>query len=150
MKLVTCPFRLAVITIELPALRERKEDISLLSRFFLKRFRERMGKEVAGISLPAQRSLMSYDWPGNIRELENVIERAILLTDTNFIRQHDLPDHIKNIEREGIKNLTIDELVKNHVLRVLRTTGGNKTKAALILGISRRALQRKLEKLDLL
>ena len=93
-------FRLAVITIELPALRERKEDIPLLIRFFLQRLKESIGKDIAGISMPAQRGLMTYDWPGNIRELENVIERAILVTSANFIRPQDLPAHVTNIGKK--------------------------------------------------
>ncbi len=142
-------FRLAVINIELPSLRERKEDIPLLCRYFLKKFREKIGKKVAGISMPAQRCLMSYNWQGNIRELENTIERAILLTTVNFIRPQDLPPSILHGQKEDIINHTIDELVKNHIAGVLRTTKGNKTTAASILGISRRALQRKMEKYGL-
>ena len=142
-------FRLAVITVELPRLMERKEDIPLLSRFFLKKFRKSVGKDVAGIAMPAQRSLMSYDWPGNIRELENVIERAVMLTNASFIRPQDLPSHIREERKESVQNLTIDELVQNHIASILKNTNNNKTKAASILGISRRSLQRKMEKYGL-
>ncbi len=154
-------FRLAVITIKLPALWERVEDIRLLCQYFLKRFRESTGKEVFGISLPAQCSLAAYDWPGNIRELENVIERAVLVTTANFIRLQDLPDYIRetNVIRsqdlpdylretgsaEG-SSLRIDDLLTKHIQHVLAIKGGNKTDTAAALGISRRALQRKLEK----
>ncbi len=142
-------FRLAVITIKLPPLRERKEDIPLLCRFFLNRFREKIGKEVAGISRPAQSLLMAYDWPGNIRELENVLERAILVTTESFIRLQDLPSYIKKLKTETPAYLSLDELEKSHIQRALITTGGNKTKAASILGISRRALLRKTYKYGL-
>ncbi len=139
-------FRLAVITIKLPPLRERKEDIPLLCRFFLNRFREKIGKEVAGISRPAQSLLMAYDWPGNIRELENLLERAILVTTENFIRPQDLPPYIKKLKTEPPASLSLDELEKKHIWSVVTTAVGNRTKAAHILGISRRALLRKIYK----
>jgi DNA-binding NtrC family response regulator len=142
-------FRLAVITIDLPALRERKEDIRLLCYYLMNKFKKSINKKVTGISIPAQRYLVSYDWPGNVRELENVIERAILVTTANFIRPQDLPPYIKNLKLSGGDSLSIDELMKNHIQRVLVTTGGNKTKASSLLGISRRALQRKIEKYNI-
>ncbi len=92
---------------------------------------------------------MSYDWPGNIRELENALERAVLVTTTNFIRPLDLSLHIKKPEVEDAEVFLIDDLVKNHIRRVLSTTNGNRTKAASLLGISRRALQRKMIKYGL-
>lgn len=139
-------FRLAVLTIKLPPLRERKEDIPLLCQFFLSRLGEKIGKEVVGISIPAQGLLMSYDWPGNIRELENALERAVLVTNTNFVKPQDLPLYIKTLKTEDIKSLSLAELEKNHIQRLLVTAGGNKTKAASLLGISRRALLRKTNK----
>ncbi|MEE8329369.1 MAG: sigma-54 dependent transcriptional regulator [Thermodesulfovibrionia bacterium] len=139
-------FRLAVITIKLPLLMEKKEDIPLLCRFFLNRLKEKTGKKVFGITRPAQSLLMSYDWPGNIRELENVIERAVLVTTANFIRPEDLPVYIKELRTETTANLSLNNSEKNFIQQVLITTGGNKTKAATILGISRRALFRKINK----
>jgi len=143
-------FRLAVITIDLPALRERKEDIRLLCYSLMNKFKKSIKKKVIGISIPAQRYLVSYDWPGNVRELENVIERAILVTTANFIRPQDLPPYIKNLKSSGGEGLSVDETLKNHIHRVLVTVGGNKTKAASLLGISRRALQRKIEKYSII
>ncbi len=142
-------YRLSTITIQLPALKERKEDIPFLCRFFLQRFRKNIGKSVVGISNPTRQLLMSYDWPGNIRELENALERAVLVTTTNFIRPLDLSLHIKKPEVEDAEVFLIDDLVKNHIRRVLSTTNGNRTKAASLLGISRRALQRKMIKYGL-
>ena len=143
-------FRLAVITIKLPPLRERKEDIPFLCRFFLERFRQRIGKNILGISRPAQSMLMAYNWPGNIRELENVLERAILVTTEDFIRPQDLPSYIRRLKQEvPITSLTLAEVEKNHIRSVLTTTGGNKTRAAHILGISRRSLLRKIQKYGL-
>ncbi len=142
-------YRLSVITVQLPPLRERKEDIPFLCRFFLDRLRKNIGKDVKGISTPTRRFLMSYDWPGNIRELENVLERAVLLTSTNFVRPQDLPKYIIESKTGDGRALSIDEITKNHIKRILSSSGGNKTKAALLLGISRRALQRKVVKYKL-
>jgi DNA-binding NtrC family response regulator len=143
-------FRLAVITIKLPQLKERKEDIPLLCYFFLNKLNKSIGKNVRGITLDAKRLLISYDWPGNIRELENVLERAVLVTTANFIRVQDIPSYIgDSLKRESPSNLSLDEVEKHHIQSVLTTTGGNKTKAATLLGISRRALHRKIIKYHL-
>ena len=143
-------FRLAVITIKLPELKERKEDIPLLYSYFLNKIKTKLGKDVRGITMDAKHLLMSYNWPGNIRELENVIERAVLVTPVNFIRAQDLPTYIKeSAKRDSPASLTLNDLEKNHIQSVLTTTGGNKTKAASILGISRRALLRKINKYNL-
>ena len=143
-------FRLAVITIKLPELKERKEDIPLLYSYFLNKIKTKLGKDVRGITMDAKHLLMSYNWPGNIRELENVIERAVLVTPVNFIRAQDLPTYIKeSAKKDSPASLTLNDLEKNHIQSVLTTTGGNKTKAASILGISRRALLRKINKYNL-
>ncbi|HDO25409.1 MAG TPA: sigma-54-dependent Fis family transcriptional regulator [Nitrospirae bacterium] len=142
-------FRLAVVTIKLPPLNERKEDIPLLFRFFLNRLNKKIGKNVMGLSRPVQNLLMSYDWPGNIRELENVIERAVLVTTANFIRVEDLPPYIKMLKPQASTTLSLDDIEKNHIQRVLITAGNNKTKAASILGLSRRALLRRIRKYGL-
>ncbi len=142
-------FRLAVVTIKLPPLKERKEDIPLLFRFFLNRLNKKIGKNVLGLSRPVQNLLMSYDWPGNIRELENLIERAILVTTANFIRVEDLPPYIKTLKPQVLTTLSLDDIEKNHIQRVLLTTGNNKTKAAAILGLSRRSLLRRIQKYGL-
>jgi DNA-binding NtrC family response regulator len=140
-------FRLAIINIHMPSLRERKDDIPLLSCFFLNRLKKRLGKNVLGITTAAKRLLMSYDWPGNVRELENVLERAVLISKSNYIRDQDLPEYLKGSRKAGFSSgMSLEEVEKNHIERVLLTTGGNRTKAAAILGISRRALLRKTDK----
>lgn len=140
-------FRLTRLTIEVPPLRDRKDDILLLSRHLLDRFNERSGKRVFGISRPAQSALMRHNWPGNVRELENVIEEAAILTTESFIRLQDLPSYIResgNGESPFLMNLS--EMEKRHIQTVLQQCGNNRTRAAEVLGISRRALLRKIEK----
>lgn len=140
-------FRLTPLTITLPPLRERKDDISLLHRFLLKKFCKRTGKRILGISRDAQRALISYDWPGNVRELENVIEQIAILTENSFIRDVDLPKHIRQAgSYKSPVMLPLDTLVKRHIEAALTECGGNRTHAARMLGISRRALIRKIEK----
>ncbi len=140
-------FRLTPLTIHVPPLRERKDDIPLLSRFILDRFYKRTGKRIAGISRPAQTALMSYDWPGNVRELENVIEQVAILAEEPFIRLEALPEHIRESRNKAQwQPRTLDDVVKSHIEKVLRQCNGNRTHAARVLGISRRALLRKMEK----
>ncbi len=142
-------YRLTPITIYIPPLRERKDDILLLLRHFLSLFSQRTGKKITGISRPAQRLLLSYHWPGNVRELENVIERAAILAKEPFIRVEDLPSYMKEEIQQPPPmqpHLTLDEVVKRHIESVLKRYDGNRTRAAQALGISRRALIRKLQK----
>jgi DNA-binding NtrC family response regulator len=143
-------FRLSVITVKLPPLKERKEDIPMLCRFFLDRLNKKTGKNIRGINMDAKRILISYDWPGNTRELENVIESALLVSDVNFIRPIDLQTYLTDKMEEGdASSLLLQDVEKNHILKVLSAAGGNKTKAASLLGISRRALHRKIDKYGL-
>ncbi|MBI5663946.1 MAG: sigma-54-dependent Fis family transcriptional regulator, partial [Nitrospirae bacterium] len=140
-------FRLSVVTITVPPLRERKEDIPLLSRFFLDRLNRKIGKNIRGITMDVKRILMSYDWPGNIRELENILERAVLVTNVNFIRTHDLPPYLSGMTKVRASSiLPLDEMEKEHIHQALLASGGNKSTAASLLRISRRALGRKLDK----
>lgn len=142
-------YRLSSVTLVLPPLRTRKEDLPLLFRFILQKFQEQTGKDVVGISMPTRRILMSYNWPGNIRELENVIERAALVATAKFISPKDLPDYLGEIKTETDGSFSIDEIVKAHIERVMMSVGGNKSRAASLLGINRRSLQRKIGKLGL-
>jgi DNA-binding NtrC family response regulator len=138
-------FRLTPLTILTPALRERKDDIILLSKFLLKRFCQRTDKRILGISRAAQGALISYDWPGNVRELDNVIEQAAIMTQEPFIRLEDLPGYVREsgeVDAQVIKPLR--EYVKSYIETVLRRYNGNRTYAAKALGISRRALLRKI------
>jgi DNA-binding NtrC family response regulator len=143
-------YRLKVIDIELPALRERKEDIPLLVRHFIEKCRDGSKKNVCGVSEEALRMLMAHYWPGNVRELENVLQRATALCRQEVILPEDLPPSIvqeanENPVETGLRErYTIDQLEKEYIRRVLIEVEGNKSKAAEILGLDRKTLYRKL------
>jgi DNA-binding NtrC family response regulator len=136
-------YRLNVVNIELPPLRERKEDIILLAQHFLKKFALENDKEVSGFSAGATDFLLKYDWPGNVREMENAIERAIILAQNPVIEFSDLSqqDLVAVGATSAAKNLK--QVEKKHIQDVLAETGGNYTEAARILGISRMTLYNK-------
>ena len=143
--------RLNVVTITLPPLRERKEDIPLLANHFLQKFSEENHKNISHISPEALGILTQYSWPGNVRELEHTIERAVIFSIHPIILPEDLPikmfEEIKGPEiLIPEKLLSLRELEKRYVLKVLEETGGNKKKASEILGIDRTTLYRILEK----
>jgi DNA-binding NtrC family response regulator len=143
--------RLNVVSITLPPLRERKEDISLLANHFLQKFSEENHKNISHISPEALEILLQYSWPGNVRELEHTIERAIILSAHPIILPEDLPgkmfEEIKGAEiLLPEKSLSLREVEKRYVLKVLDETKGNKKKASEILGIDRTTLYRILEK----
>jgi DNA-binding NtrC family response regulator len=144
-------YRLKVIDIELPPLRERREDIPLLVHHFIEAAGADAKKHVSGISEDAMKALMSYGWPGNVRELENVIQRAITLCRHEVILPEDLPAPIleetgeKLIDKALREKRTVDQMEKEYVRKVLVEVGGNKSKAAQILGLDRKTLYRKLE-----
>ena len=141
-------YRLNVIPINLPPLRERKEDIEPLARHFIQRFSLRMKKEVVGLTPDAIRKLADYPWPGNIRELENVIERAVILARGAAITAEQLPlltsEPPGEPGREG-RLVPLETVEKEHIQYVLKRTGYHKSKTASILGIARRTLDRKIE-----
>jgi DNA-binding NtrC family response regulator len=136
-------YRLNVVNIELPPLRERKEDVPLLAEHFLNKFAADNRKEVTGFSPDAMEFLLDYDWPGNVRELENAIERAVILAKDSLIIVADLPQENLSLVRLSSTGKNLKEVEKNHVLNVLRKTGGNYSEAARILGISRMTLYNK-------
>jgi len=142
-------FRLAVIVIELPPLRERRTDIPLLLDYFLKRFNAKYGKKVGGFSEEAYSALYSYDFPGNIRELENLIESivAVIPPGKTLITEKDLKNHLLWSQPRASEHqlLSLDKLEKFALEQALRESGGNKSKAADMLGISRDTLYRKLK-----
>jgi len=160
-------FRLRVVEIMLPPLRERKEDISLLIDFFLKKFSEKMGKEITGLSEQVTDKLLNYPWPGNVRELEHVIERAIVLCNENTISTNQLaPDilsHKEETEKISFITKKTEETIPDErplvstfettnetpevqrIIDALKRTAGNKAKAARILGIDRSTLYRKIK-----
>jgi DNA-binding NtrC family response regulator len=140
-------YRLTPLTITVPPLRERKDDLPLLYRHFLTRFSEKSGKKVYGISRPAQAALFSFNWPGNVRMLQSVLEHAAILTTETFIRLQDLPPEVrKGIQEVNTQNLSLDSVIKNHIENVLIHCHGNRSKTAKKLQISRRSLLRKMEK----
>jgi two-component system response regulator HydG len=145
-------YRLNVIPLRVPPLRERKDDIPLLVEHFLKAHSETSGKPMKTISAEAFDVLMRYSWPGNVRELENAIERAVILQEGRVIMLEDLPE--KPRSRGGdrsesvvsVTNLTLDQLEKEYLLKVLQETGWHKKRAASILGINASTLYRKLQR----
>ncbi len=140
-------YRITPLVITIPPLRERKDDIPLLSRFMLKRYNEQTKKGVRGISRPAQDMLLSHNWPGNVRELENVINQAVILTSESFIGPSHLPAYLRGQKMKQAQDETsLDMVVKRHIEAVLQECQGNRSRASKKLGISRRALLRKIEK----
>ncbi len=146
-------YRLKVIDVELPPLRERNEDIPLLVKHFLDKFNIELRKRISGISEDALKVLLNYSWPGNVRELENVIQRAVTLAQHEVILPEDLPpssmeesaeDSFEKALREGY---TLDKLEKEYIRRILIKLGGNKSRASEILGLDRKTLRRKLEEM---
>jgi len=144
-------FRMKVIDIELPPLRERREDIPLLVDHFINQFGNKPNRNISGVSEEALRILINYSWPGNVRELENIIQRAIALCRHEVILPEDLPSsmlHESNEEsllEKGLhKKYTLDQLEKEYIKKVMVEAGGNKSKAAEILGLDRKTLYRKI------
>jgi len=146
--------RLNVVTIYLPPLRQRKEDIPLLASYFLKRYNRVNGRRIKTISAEALELLIDYEWPGNVRELENVIERAVVLTNNNVIS----PDDISLRSQKGTSDskdissaqaLSLVKGEKSLIQRALESAHGNQTKAALLLGIHRNTLRRKIRYLKI-
>ena len=145
-------YRLNVVTVDVPPLRERREDIPLLADLFLKQYAEKNRRLIKGFTPRATDLLMRYDWPGNVRELENIIERAVIMSRGEMITPLEFPIDLQNLDEE-LKESRIDltpgrslkEVEKVMILKTLEESGGNRTHAARILGISRRTLQLKLK-----
>jgi transcriptional regulator with PAS, ATPase and Fis domain len=145
-------YRLNVIRIELPPLRERLEDIPLLVDHFIRKFADQTTRKIDAIEQEALAALMQYRWPGNVRELEHAIERAVLLGKDATIRVKDLPPQFFEgdaspapINAALAKGYTLRELEREYITRVMENTKGNKSEAAKILGVDRTTLYRKLE-----
>jgi transcriptional regulator with PAS, ATPase and Fis domain len=137
-------YRLNVFTIQLPALKERREDIPSLADWFLNISAAKENKSKLKLSNEALALLKNYNWPGNIRELRNVIDRAVILSD-DVILPEDLPYEIQSNTQTASSDLSLSSVEKDHIQKVLRYTNGNKTKAAEYLGIGLTTLYRKLE-----
>jgi two-component system response regulator HydG len=145
-------YRLNVIAIHLPPLRERADDIPMLADTFLVRACERHGTAPKRFSDAAMEVLVGYHWPGNVRELENAIERAVILSTSDVVDRASLPDRITERRPEPIvsdratPNPTLDTVERAYIMWVLQTEGGNKTRAAEVLGIDPSTLHRKLSR----
>jgi DNA-binding NtrC family response regulator len=144
-------YRLNVVTLEIPPLTARREDIPLLAQFFMQKYALLMKKNITAFSGEAQELLQHYDYPGNVRELENAVERAIALSRQDIINAAELPDSIKKQEsiafrrQEGGRIPTLEEQERSYIRWVLDEVGGNQTQAAQRLGINRVSLWRKLK-----
>lgn len=145
-------YRLNVMTLEIPPLRERKEDIEDLVKVLLKKLSNQIGKYVSGISESTKNCILNHDWPGNVRELENVLERAINLTDSDTILPIHLPVYLKQSNKRiidgPIRTLkdVIEDTEKDAIVKCLEYTNGNKLKTAKLLNISRSSLYDKMER----
>ncbi len=144
-------YRLNVLSISLPPLREREDDVVLLAKYFLNRFAKKYNKKIKGISSPALKLIRSYSWPGNVRELENAIARAVSLAEKEVIIPEDLGIELTEGEVFGDLDLkrTLALTEREKIIEVLKRVGGNKTEAAKVLGISRRALYYKMKELEI-
>jgi two-component system, NtrC family, response regulator AtoC len=147
-------YRLNVLTIALPALRQRREDIPYLCQQFLDRFNAKMGKRIRAIAPAAMQAMLAYAWPGNVRELENVIERAVLLADDGVLAPEHLPTEIAVPNRDARQEVACEELSlkaaqriteKRLIAQALEKTGGNRTRAARLLEISHPSLLSKIK-----
>lgn len=145
-------YRLNVVNIKVPSLRERHDDIPLLSQYFILRHSERNRKDIKGIAPDAMKCMMEHDWPGNVRELENALERAVILATGDYITEKDLPPGLSpsiSSEKEQVnhadKSLSLDDIEKKAILEALNASGWNKSEAARILGINRKTLHKKLK-----
>jgi DNA-binding NtrC family response regulator len=146
-------YRLSMIEIKLPRLVDRKEDLPLLQRHFVAKFANEYRKPVTGITRRAQICLGRHYWPGNVRELENVIGNACMMVDANIIDILDLPESVRmqpenGSDARGFDLISFDELQRRHLLYILRRVGGNKARAAEILGVCRTTVYEMLAKLD--
>ena len=145
-------YRLNVVRIALPSLRDRKDDIPLFIRYFLKKYRRAFEKSIDGIAEEVIETLTAYPFPGNVRELENIIERAVALCDGGEITQRDLPSDLRELSMSHLQpqNLpTLEELEKRHIRDVLAKTGHKKQLAAAVLAIPRTTLWRKMKRYGL-
>ncbi|WP_211483189.1 sigma-54-dependent transcriptional regulator [Fodinibius roseus] len=151
-------YRLNVVELELPSLQQRREDIPLLAHHFLQKYNKELTRNIKGISSEAMSAMMSYEWKGQVRELENVIERAVLLSDNDYLLLEDLPSAIRDVDvaesdfvsmSTGKLDQAVQVFEKHHIQSMLKRTDGNKSEAARLLGIDPSTLYRKMERLGL-
>jgi DNA-binding NtrC family response regulator len=145
-------YRIGTVEIKLPRFADRKEDLPLLQRHFVEKYANQYQKKIHGITRRAQAVMAAYSWPGNVRELDNVIGLAAMMTETSVIDVKDLPKNLWQspkppAQEQGQDLVTFEELQRRHLNRVLEHVGGDKTRAAEILGISRTTLYNLLSKI---
>lgn len=149
-------YRLNVISIHVPDLKERPEDVQILVEHFMKKYGEQFGKPNIRITHEASAILLKYTWPGNVRELENVIERSIALSASEVVDSKDLPDHLFQmkpgdlIDDLATENMPLTEVEKRYIVKILQRTNWHQSKAAQILGIDRKTLYRKIKEYNLI
>jgi len=145
-------YRLNAFILRIPPLRERTDDIPLLSSYFLDKYRKEFGKEIRGIADEVLSIFMKYAFPGNVRELENAIERAVIMCEGNALKKEHLPQRFvqvkQSIGRDKKDLVTLAEMEKQYIIEVLKSTKGNKSEASRILGINRASLWRKVKEMD--
>ena len=150
-------YRLKVIVVEMPPLRDRAEDILMLSNLFIEESNKEYNKNIKGVSDEGKKMMIQYSWPGNVRELRNVIERAMILTDQEYITPKHLPFEMKQVERlthadtghelmEIADDISLENMEKMHLSKVLKRLEWNKSKASKLLGISRATLRAKIKR----
>jgi DNA-binding NtrC family response regulator len=145
-------YRLNVFTIALPPLRERTEDLPMLVQMFVQHYAEQNHKDVVGVDNDVMEAFRAHPWPGNVRQLRNVIERALIVCEGRMIRKNDLPEDFRSATSPdgGFVKIrlgsSLDEVEKEMISRTLEFTGGNKTRAADVLGVSAKTLYNKLER----
>ncbi|NWF91972.1 MAG: sigma-54-dependent Fis family transcriptional regulator [Syntrophaceae bacterium] len=153
-------YRLKVMVVEMPPLRERVEDILLLAKLFVEENNKEYNKDVKGFSEEAKKLLVQYSWPGNVRELKNVIERAMILTDGEYITPKQLPFELKQTEpncavkvisdlSDPVLGISLEDMERSHISNVLKRLEWNKSKASKALGISRATLRAKIKRYSL-
>jgi DNA-binding NtrC family response regulator len=145
-------YRLNVIHIRVPPLRERKDDLSKLVQHFLKRYSTKHGRNVQRVSPEAREILQAYDYPGNARELANIVERAVIVAAGKSVEQHDLPTGLKaavSAQQRKEKPHSLAQLEASYIAEMLAATGGNKAECARLLGISRKNLYEKIARYEL-
>jgi two-component system, NtrC family, response regulator AtoC len=150
-------YRINVIHVAVPALRDRGTDILMLAEQYVQHFAAQLEKDVRGVSYAAAEKLLAYDWPGNVRELQNCIERAVALTQHDEVQLGDLPEKLRKYRRSHVlvvsntpsELVSMDEVERRYVLRVLKAVKGNKKEAARVLGFDRKTLYRKLDRYGL-
>jgi transcriptional regulator with PAS, ATPase and Fis domain len=153
-------YRLKVMVVEMPPLRERVEDILLLANLFIEENNKEYNKNIKGLSGEAKKLMIQYPWPGNIRELKNVIERAMILTDEEYLTPKQLPFELRQTEQntrrkmipelfEATDEMSLEIMEKSHISQVLKRLEWNKSKTSKVLGISRATLRAKIKRYNL-